>query len=101
MHSRRVFLVSAAVLATFGLPESAVAQPYPSRPVTMVVPFPAGGPTDTIARIVAEGMRSSLGQSVIIENVPGASGSIGTGRVARAPNDGYSIGLGLWTTHVV
>ena len=101
MHSRRMFLVSAALLAAIGLVESAVAQAYPSRPVTMVVPFPAGGPTDTIARIMAEGMRPSLGQSVIIENVPGASGSIGTGRVARAPNDGYTIILGLWTTHVV
>jgi tripartite-type tricarboxylate transporter receptor subunit TctC len=96
-----MFLVSAALLATIGLVESAVAQAYPSRPVTLVVPFPAGGPTDTIARIMVEGMRPSLGQSVVIENVPGASGSIGTGRVARAPNDGYTISLGLWTTHVV
>jgi tripartite-type tricarboxylate transporter receptor subunit TctC len=67
----------------------------------MVVPFPAGGPTDTIGRIMAEGMRPSLGQSIIIENMAGASGSIGTGRVARAAGDGYTIGLGLWTTHVV
>jgi tripartite-type tricarboxylate transporter receptor subunit TctC len=65
------------------------------------VPFPAGGPTDTIGRIMAEGMRPSLGQSIIIENVAGASGSIGTGRVARAAGDGYTMGLGLWTTHVV
>jgi tripartite-type tricarboxylate transporter receptor subunit TctC len=97
MHSPRMLMFSATLLAAVGLVESAVAQAYPSRPVTIVVPFPAGGPTDTIARIMAEGVRPSLGQSVIIENVAGASGSIGTGRVARAPSDGYTIGLGLWT----
>jgi tripartite-type tricarboxylate transporter receptor subunit TctC len=67
----------------------------------MVVPYPAGGPTDTIGRIMAEGLRPTLGQPVIIENVGGASGSIGTGRVARAAPDGYTLGLGLWPTHVV
>jgi tripartite-type tricarboxylate transporter receptor subunit TctC len=96
-----MLLVSAALSAVVGFTGSAVAQDYPSRPITMVVPFPAGGPTDTIGRIMAEGMRPSLGQSIIIENVAGASGSIGTGRVARAAGDGYTIGLGLWTTHVV
>jgi len=101
MCSRRMLLISVALSAVGGFAESAVAQTYPSRPVTMVVPFPAGGPTDTIGRIMAEGMRVSLGQSVIIENAAGASGSIGTGRVARAPGDGYTISLGLWTTHVV
>jgi tripartite-type tricarboxylate transporter receptor subunit TctC len=101
MYSRRMLLISIALSAVVGFAEGGVAQTYPARPVTMVVPFPAGGPTDTIARIMAEGMRPSLGQSVIIENVAGASGSIGTGRVARAPGDGYTISLGLWTTHVV
>jgi tripartite-type tricarboxylate transporter receptor subunit TctC len=96
-----MLLISVAVSAVVGFAESAIAQTYPSRPVTMVVPFPAGGPTDTIGRIMAEGMRVSLGQSVIIENAAGASGSTGTGRVARAPGDGYTISLGLWTTHVV
>jgi tripartite-type tricarboxylate transporter receptor subunit TctC len=96
-----MLLVSAALSAVVGFTGSAVAQDYPSRPITMVVPFPAGGPTDTIGRIMAEGMRPSLGQSIIIENVAGASGSIGTGRVARAAGDGYTMGLGLWTTHVV
>ncbi len=67
----------------------------------MIVPYPAGGPTDTIARIMAEGMRPSLGQPIVIENVGGASGSIGTGRVARAAGDGYTLGLGLWPTHVI
>jgi tripartite-type tricarboxylate transporter receptor subunit TctC len=101
MCSRRMLLISVALSAVVGFAESAIAQTYPSRPVTMVVPFPAGGPTDTIGRIMAEGMRVSLGQSVIIENAAGASGSIGTGRVARASGDGYTIALGLWTTHVV
>jgi tripartite-type tricarboxylate transporter receptor subunit TctC len=80
---------------------SASAQTYPTRPITMVVPFAAGGPTDTIARIVAEGMRQSLGQTVIIENTTGAAGSLGVGRVARAAPDGYTIGIGHWSTHVV
>jgi tripartite-type tricarboxylate transporter receptor subunit TctC len=101
MCSRRMLLISVALAAIARFAGDAVAQTYPSRPVTMVVPFPAGGPTDTIGRIMAAGMRASLGQSVIIENVAGASGSVGTGRVARAPGDGYTISLGLWTTHVV
>jgi tripartite-type tricarboxylate transporter receptor subunit TctC len=93
-------LVLAAMIAAIGV-ASAAAQTYPTRPVTMVVPFAAGGPTDTIARILAEGMRASLGQSVIIENTTGAAGSIGVGRVARAAPDGYTIGIGHWSTHVV
>jgi tripartite-type tricarboxylate transporter receptor subunit TctC len=67
----------------------------------MVVPFAAGGPTDTITRIVAERMRASLGQTVIIENVTGADGSIGVGRVARAAPDGYTLSVGQWSTHVL
>jgi tripartite-type tricarboxylate transporter receptor subunit TctC len=78
-----------------------MAQAYPSRSITMVVPFAAGGPVDTLARIVAERMRASLGQPVVIENVTGAGGSIGTGRVARAVPDGYTLVIGIWTTHVV
>jgi tripartite-type tricarboxylate transporter receptor subunit TctC len=101
MRSRRIFLASVAFVIILGFAGSTAAQIYPSRPVTMVVPYPAGGPTDTIGRIMAEGLRASLGQPVIIENVGGASGSIGTGRVARAPADGYTLGLGLWPTHVV
>jgi tripartite-type tricarboxylate transporter receptor subunit TctC len=65
------------------------AQAYPARPITMIAPFAAGGPTDVIGRVVAERMRRSLGQPVVIENVTGAEGSIGTGRVARAKVDGY------------
>jgi tripartite-type tricarboxylate transporter receptor subunit TctC len=101
MRSRRMFLASVSFSAVLVVAGSALAQTYPSRPVTMVVPYPAGGPTDTIGRIMAEGLRPSLGQPVIIENMGGASGSIGTGRVARAAADGYTLGLGLWPTHVV
>jgi len=82
-------------------PLAARAQTYPSRPITMIVPFATGGPTDTISRLIAEGMRPSLGQPVIIENVSGASGTIGVGRVARASSDGYTLSYGAWSTHVV
>jgi len=77
------------------------AQTYPSRPVTMVVPFPAAGPADVLARILSERMRDALGQPVVIENVTGAAGSIATGRVVRAPPDGHTIMLGNLGTHVV
>ena len=77
------------------------AQSYPSRPVTIVSPFPAGGPTDTTGRILADKMREALGQPIIIENISGAAGSIGTGRVARAAPDGHTLVLGYWGTHVV
>jgi tripartite-type tricarboxylate transporter receptor subunit TctC len=76
------------------------AQSYPSRPITLVVPFPPGGSTDAAARIMAERMRSNLGQSIVIENVGGAGGSIGVGRVARAAPDGYTFDIGQWDTHV-
>src|SRR5262249_19271795 len=76
------------------------AQTYPSRPVTMIVPFPPGGLTDVLGRILADGMQTLLGRSVVVENVGGAGGSIGTGRVARATPDGYTIVLGIWNTHV-
>ena len=69
-------------------------------PVTLVVPFPPGGSTDTAARIIAERMRATLGQTVVVENVGGAGGSIGVGRVARAAPDGYTIDIGQWDTHV-
>jgi tripartite-type tricarboxylate transporter receptor subunit TctC len=80
---------------------AAPAQVYPSRPITMVVPFAAGGPVDTVARILSEPMRATLGQSIIVENVTGAAGSIGVGRVARAAPDGYTLSIGHWSTHVV
>ncbi len=101
MCTRRALLSSLAALAATSCLSRADAAAYPSRPITMIVPFPAGGPTDTIGRIVAEGMRSSLGQPVVIENVPGVAGNLGTERVARAAADGYTIGLGNSVTHVV
>src|SRR6266481_3666711 len=76
------------------------AQVYPSRPITMVVPLAPGGSTDVIARIMAEGMRASLGQPVIVENVTGAGGTIGVGRLARSAPDGYTIGIGQWGTNM-
>src|SRR5262245_13632399 len=79
---------------------TAQAQTYPSRPITLVVPFPPGGSTDVVARIMAERMRPVLGQPVVIENVGGAGGSIAVGRVARAAPDGYTIDIGQWDTHV-
>jgi len=80
---------------------TANAQSFPSRQITLVVPFPPGGSTDVAARIMAEKMRPILGQPVIIENVGGAGGSIAVGRVARAAPDGYTISVGTWGTHVV
>jgi tripartite-type tricarboxylate transporter receptor subunit TctC len=80
---------------------NAMAQAYPSRPITIIVPFPAGGPTDTLARILADHMTTSLAHSIIVENVSGAAGSIGVGRVARAVPDGYTVSIGHWSTHVV
>src|SRR6266852_1582857 len=76
------------------------AQTYPSRSITLVVPFPPGGSTDTAARIMAERMRASLGQPIVVENVGGAGGSIGVGRVARSAPDGYTFDIGQWDTHV-
>jgi tripartite-type tricarboxylate transporter receptor subunit TctC len=78
----------------------AEAQTFPSRPLTLIVPFPPGGSTDTAARIMGERMRTTLGQSVVIENVGGAGGSIGVGRVARAAPDGHTFDIGQWDTHV-
>jgi tripartite-type tricarboxylate transporter receptor subunit TctC len=95
----RGFLLALALVCLTAA-SGASAQPYPSRPVTLIVPFPAGGITDIIARIVAEGMRQHLGQAVIVENVPGAGGTIGTTKLARATPDGYTVGIGQWTSHV-
>ena len=90
-----------AIVLAIVVASSAAAQPYPSRPITMVVPFAPGGPTDTIARILAEHMRPLLGQPVIVENVSGAGGSIGVGRVARATPDGYTLCVGNLSSHVM
>jgi len=90
-------LLALAIFAGIG---AAQAQTYPSRPITLVVPFPPGGSTDAAARIMAERMRLPLGQSIVIENVGGAGGSIAVGRVARAAPDGYTFDIGQWDTHV-
>jgi tripartite-type tricarboxylate transporter receptor subunit TctC len=100
--ARRRFLHLAA--GTAALPATtrlAWAQAYPARPITMIVPGAAGGPTDAVARVVSERMRKSLGRSIIIENVSGADGTIATGRAARARPDGYTIDLGFTGTHVL
>ncbi len=99
---RRRFLQLAAPAAVLpALVRVAAAQGYPSRPITLVVPFAAGGPVDVLARIMAERMKVSLGQPVIIENVAGAAGSLGVGRVARASPNGYTLSIGPGSaTHV-
>jgi tripartite-type tricarboxylate transporter receptor subunit TctC len=88
-------------VAALGCTGTAGALGYPSRPLTIVVPFPPGGPTDIIARSVAQHMQQSLGQSVLVDNQPGANGILGVGRVARAAPDGYTLVMGHWSTHVV
>jgi tripartite-type tricarboxylate transporter receptor subunit TctC len=98
----RPSLLSLALAAIVGcVSTQSNAQVYPTRPVTLVAPFPAGGSTDAIARIMADGMRGPLGQSVVVENISGASGNIAVGRVARAAPDGYTLVLGSWPTHVL
>src|SRR5881394_2718305 len=100
--TRRQFLhLAAGAAALPALSGIASAQSYPSRPITMIVPANAGGPTDTIGRILAQRMQVTLGQNVIIENIGGASGTLGTSRVVRAAADGYTIGLGGWNHYVV
>ena len=94
---RRLF-VALALTMLAGICDAG-AQNYPSRPITIIVPYSAGGPTDTLARLMAEHMRSSLGQSLVIENVTGAGGTIGVGRVARAAPDGYTLGIGQVSTN--
>jgi tripartite-type tricarboxylate transporter receptor subunit TctC len=101
MMTRRTLLASLAFAAFTAHLAHASAQVYPSRQITMVVPFPAGGPTDTIARVVSERMSTSLAQPIVIENVTGVAGTIGAGRVARATPDGYTLCVGFLGTHVL
>ena len=99
---RRQFLhLAAGAAALPGLSRIARAQTYPTRPITLIVPFAAGGAADTLVRIVVERMRAPLGQSIVIENVTGAEGTIGVGRAVRARPDGYTICLGTTGTHVL
>src|SRR6202795_3136353 len=95
-------LLAVALAATLAGIGHASAQDIPSRPITMIVPFPPGGAVDPVARIVAERMKLALGQSIVIENVAsGGNGIVGVGRVARAAPDGTTIGFGNWSTNVV
>ena len=98
---RRQFLYLAAGAAALAASLPASAQTYPAKPITMIVPFAAGGSTDVIGRILAERMRTSLGQTVIVENVTGAGGTIGVTRAVRAAPDGYTISLGQNGSHVI
>jgi tripartite-type tricarboxylate transporter receptor subunit TctC len=93
----RLLLAPALALALVG---GAGAQTYPSRVITIVVPLPPGGATDALTRTLAEHMRGTLGQTIIVENMPGAGGTLGVGRVARAPGDGYTLTVGNWATHM-
>ena len=94
---RRIVL---AILAALTFTSHAIAEPYPSRPITIIVPFAAGGPSDAMARILAERMKTTLGEAILIENVTGAGGSIGVGRAVHSAPDGYTIGFGHLGTHV-
>ncbi len=91
---------AAILIGTLLGANAAIAQPYPSRPITIVVPFPPGGVTDTVGRVMADRMKDALGQSVVVENMSGAGGTIGSARVARAAPDGYTLVVGQWTSHV-
>src|ERR1700754_243673 len=97
----RRFVAAPAVLAvSLALAAGAAAQSYPSRPITMIVPLASGGSTDTIARVMAEGMRAALGQPIVVENVTGAGGTLGVGRLARSTPDGYTFRIGQWGTNM-
>lgn len=100
MTARRASVATLTLAAALLLPAVAFAQSYPSRPITVVVPFPAGGPSDVVARIVTEAMSKQLGQSMVIENVGGAGGTLGSGRVATADPDGYTLLAGSMGSHV-
>jgi tripartite-type tricarboxylate transporter receptor subunit TctC len=92
-------LIAAFLALEWSLPGAA--QDYPARPITMIVPFPAGGATDTVARFLGEKMRAILGQPVVIENVGGAAGSLGVARAVRSAGDGYTLSIGTSTTHML
>ena len=87
-------------LATLAFAGAASAQSYPTRPITMIVPYGAGGPVDVLARLLIEPMRQSLGQPIVIENVTGANGTIGVGKAVRSPPDGYTVSIGNWPSHI-
>ena len=94
-------LTVAAVAAMLAIVTPAGAQNYPSKPITIIVPFAAGGPTDALARILGDRMRQSLGQTILVENVTGAGGTLGVARAVRAAPDGYTLSIGHLGTHVI
>jgi tripartite-type tricarboxylate transporter receptor subunit TctC len=96
----KLWCLAVALAASFANMAGVRAETYPSRPLTLIVPFPAGGPTDTLARILSERMRVSLGQPIIIETVTGAGASLGVVHAAQAAPDGYTLIIGNWTSHV-
>jgi tripartite-type tricarboxylate transporter receptor subunit TctC len=97
----KVLLAVAVFAVAFTTAPLSMAQPWPSRSITIVVPFSAGGPTDTLARLMGEPMRRFLGQTIVVDNVTGAGGSIGVAKVVRSAPDGYTLSIGHWGTHVV
>ena len=100
-RSRTIVVIAILGLFQSAAPHGAGAQSYPTRPITIIVPYPAGGPSDVLTRILAERLKTALGQPIIIENVTGAGGSIGVGRVARSAPDGYTLAIGHNQTHVI
>jgi tripartite-type tricarboxylate transporter receptor subunit TctC len=100
-HRRKFLHLAAGAAALPAVSRVAWAQAYPTRPITMIVPFPPGGTTDILARIMVERLRGSLGQPIVVENVSGANGTIGVARTARAAPDGYTIDMGQFSSHVI
>jgi tripartite-type tricarboxylate transporter receptor subunit TctC len=98
---RKLSLAVVVAFITLIASAGALAQTYPSRPITMIVPFPAGGATDTLGRFLAERLHDYLGQPIVIENVAGAAGTIGVARAVRSPADGYTLSIGTSTTHML
>jgi tripartite-type tricarboxylate transporter receptor subunit TctC len=101
MNPPRRYVLAASAAALLVVAPEAIAQTYPSRPVTMIVPASAGGPTDAIARVLSERMTANLGGTVLVDNVAGAGGSIGVGKVGRSAPDGYTLGIGQWSHYVL
>jgi tripartite-type tricarboxylate transporter receptor subunit TctC len=100
MKKQYVVAALLSLAATYAIPNAASAQGYPTRPVTFIVPYGAGGPVDTMARTMSEAMRTSLGQPIVIENITGANGTIGVGRAVKAAPDGYTVSIGNWPSHI-
>jgi tripartite-type tricarboxylate transporter receptor subunit TctC len=100
IHRRHALRIAAAAAALPALSRSGFSETFPSRPITLVVPFAPGALNDIVARVLSEGFKASLGQPGIVENVTGADGTIASARVARAPADGYTLIVGSWNTHV-